>query len=176
MNKTEILILGLMGKCKPKTKLSSRQLIGEASLRSLRHAYGHKDGVSPYLASIFAFELISLVCGIAPNLTALIAGRAVAGLGAAGIGTAVYTIIAFLGEPKKRPMFTGIIGISYGIASVLGPLLVAPSLTGCHGVGISMLIYQLVPYPGLIILLSFFAPGSAKPSLQLGKRNYGRWT
>jgi len=76
-----------------------------------------------FLISIFIFELGSLICGVAPSSTALIVGRAVAGLGAAGIDSGAYTIIAFAAEPKKRPMFTGIIGASYGIASVIGPLL-----------------------------------------------------
>ncbi|KAI4245284.1 MAG: hypothetical protein LQ352_006621 [Teloschistes flavicans] len=76
-----------------------------------------------FLISIFVFELGSLVCGVAPSSTALIVGRAIAGLGAAGIGSGTYTIIAFSSGPKNRPMFTGIIGTSYGIAAVVGPLI-----------------------------------------------------
>jgi MFS family permease len=38
-----------------------------------------------YLAAIGIFELGSLICGIAPNSIALILGRAIAGLGSAGI-------------------------------------------------------------------------------------------
>ncbi|CRK24645.1 hypothetical protein BN1708_018117, partial [Verticillium longisporum] len=48
-----------------------------------------------FLAAVFVFELGSLVCGAAPTSTALIIGRAIAGLGAAGLGTGAYTIIAF---------------------------------------------------------------------------------
>lgn len=76
-----------------------------------------------FLVSIFIFELGSLVCAVAPNSTALIVGRAITGLGGSGIGTGAYTIIAFVAEPQKRPTFTGIIGISYGIAAVVGPLI-----------------------------------------------------
>ncbi len=60
---------------------------------------------------------------MAPNPTALIVGRAIAGLGAAGIGSGAYTLIAFAAPPHRRPLFTGIIGASYGIASVVGPLI-----------------------------------------------------
>jgi MFS family permease len=38
-----------------------------------------------FLAAIGIFELGSLVCGVAPNSTALICGRALAGMGCAGI-------------------------------------------------------------------------------------------
>jgi MFS family permease len=65
----------------------------------------------------------SVICGAAPNAEALITGRAIAGVGAAGLGAGAYTIIAFSAPPKKRPAFTGILGAAYGLASVIGPLL-----------------------------------------------------
>ncbi|TVY44445.1 putative efflux pump [Lachnellula subtilissima] len=64
-----------------------------------------------------------LVCGVAPNSTALIVGRAIAGVGGAGIASGAYTLIAFSAAPRLRPAFTGLMGASYGIASVIGPLL-----------------------------------------------------
>ncbi|KAJ5917203.1 hypothetical protein N7466_010757 [Penicillium verhagenii] len=75
-----------------------------------------------FLLAVFIFELGSLICGVAPSSVALIVGRAIAGIGAAGIGSGVFIIIAFVASPKRRPLFTGIIGASYGIASVVGPL------------------------------------------------------
>ncbi|KAJ5263521.1 hypothetical protein N7478_011126 [Penicillium angulare] len=75
-----------------------------------------------FLLAVFIFELGSLVCGVAPNSVALIIGRAIAGIGAAGIGSGAFIIIAFIASPKRRPFFTGIVGMSYGIASVIGPL------------------------------------------------------
>ncbi|EGX91502.1 efflux pump antibiotic resistance protein, putative [Cordyceps militaris CM01] len=76
-----------------------------------------------FLLAIFIFEVGSVICGAAPNAEALITGRAIAGLGAAGLGAGAYTIIAFSAPPKRRPAFTGILGASYGLASVIGPLL-----------------------------------------------------
>ncbi|KAL6871266.1 MFS general substrate transporter [Trichoderma novae-zelandiae] len=86
-------------------------------------AYKYFPLKTTFLISIFIFELGSVICGAAPNAEALITGRAIAGLGAAGLGAGAYTIIAFSAPPKKRPAFTGIIGASYGFASVIGPLL-----------------------------------------------------
>lgn len=73
--------------------------------------------------SVFIFELGSLICGVSPNSTALIVGRAIAGVGGAGVASGAYTIIGFAVKPDLRPAFTGIIGASYGVASVIGPLL-----------------------------------------------------
>jgi MFS family permease len=76
-----------------------------------------------FIFALFLFELGSLICGVAPSSTALIVGRAIAGLGGAGVGSGAYTIIAFAAEPKQRPFVTGLVGSAYGIASVVGPLL-----------------------------------------------------
>lgn len=76
-----------------------------------------------FLLAITVFEIGSLLCGIAPDSTVLILGRAVAGMGAAGLGSGAYTIIAFCAPPSKRAAYTGLLGASYGVASVVGPLL-----------------------------------------------------
>ncbi|RDL40045.1 Uncharacterized protein BP5553_00024 [Venustampulla echinocandica] len=76
-----------------------------------------------FLTAIGIFELGSLVCGVAPNSTALICGRAIAGLGSAGISSGALVILTYSVPLTKRPMYTGLIGAMYGIASVAGPLL-----------------------------------------------------
>ncbi|KAI1950798.1 hypothetical protein LOZ12_001654 [Ophidiomyces ophidiicola] len=76
-----------------------------------------------FMLSIFAFEVGSLVCAVAKNSTTLIVGRALAGAGASGLASGAYTIIAFSAPPHQRPAYTGILGATYGVASVVGPLL-----------------------------------------------------
>ena len=48
---------------------------------------------SSFLASIFVFELGSLICAVAPNSVTLIVGRAIAGVGGAGVASGAYTIL-----------------------------------------------------------------------------------
>lgn len=76
-----------------------------------------------FLAAITIFEVGSLICGISKTSTTLIVGRAIAGLGAAGILSGSMIIIAHNVPLAKRPIYTGFTLGMYGIASVIGPLL-----------------------------------------------------
>lgn len=63
-----------------------------------------------FLAAVAVFELGSLVCGLARDSATLIAGRAVAGVGGAGIFSGAFTVLAYSVPLEKRPVYTG--GIS----------------------------------------------------------------
>ncbi|EWC43757.1 hypothetical protein DRE_07375 [Drechslerella stenobrocha 248] len=76
-----------------------------------------------FLVAIGLFELGSLVCGISPNSTALIIGRAIAGLGVGGIFSGAIVILAYILPLQKRPLAFACIASMWGIASIVGPLL-----------------------------------------------------
>ncbi|KAL1643528.1 hypothetical protein SLS58_004888 [Diplodia intermedia] len=76
-----------------------------------------------YLVALFIFELGSFVCGIAPTSEALIVGRAIAGVGSAGIFSGAILIVSKTVPLRQRPTYTGLIGAMYGISSIAGPLL-----------------------------------------------------
>ncbi|KAF3187666.1 hypothetical protein TWF788_001884 [Orbilia oligospora] len=76
-----------------------------------------------FLVAIFLFELGSLICGIAPNSTSLIIGRAIAGLGVGGIFSGGIVILAYVLPLEKRPLAFASIASMWGIASIVGPLL-----------------------------------------------------
>lgn len=76
-----------------------------------------------FLSVLVIFEVGSLVCAIAQNSVTLILGRAIAGVGSAGIFAGALTILAYSVPLGKRPLYTGIIGGMFGISSVAGPLL-----------------------------------------------------
>ncbi len=76
-----------------------------------------------YLGSLVVFEIGSVVCGAAPNSTALIIGRAIAGLGNAGLFQGAVIIIVYIIPLHKRPQYMGVLGTVFGVASAVGPLL-----------------------------------------------------
>ncbi|OTA52369.1 MFS general substrate transporter [Hypoxylon sp. EC38] len=85
--------------------------------------YSNFSVKNTFLASVFVFEIGSAVCGAAPTSTAFIIGRAIGGLGGAGISSGVIAIIVHAVPLHKRPLSQGMIGAVFGIASVVGPLL-----------------------------------------------------
>jgi MFS family permease len=76
-----------------------------------------------FLSAIGLFEIGSAICGAAPNSTAFIVGRAIAGLGSSGIFGGAIVIMVHTIPLAKRPMYQGLFGAMLGIASVVGPLL-----------------------------------------------------
>jgi len=76
-----------------------------------------------FLLSLVIFEVGSALCGAAPTSVAFIIGRAIAGMGAAGIFSGGIMIIIPLVPLRKRPIFTSFFGMAFGVSSVLGPLI-----------------------------------------------------
>ena len=78
-----------------------------------------------YLVALAIFELGSLLCGLAPNSTALIVGRAIAGVGAAGIFSGAILIISVTVPLRQRP--------TYMVGSQ-APMLIQPPHSYCNRV------------------------------------------
>lgn len=76
-----------------------------------------------YMITFTIFQLGSLVCGAAPSSAVLIAGRSIAGFGAAGILNGAILIIASVVPLKKRPLFLTLFSGIQSIGSVVGPLM-----------------------------------------------------
>jgi len=82
--------------------------------------YGRKNVLQ---IAIVLFLIGSALCGLAQNMTELIAFRALQGLGGGGL---IVTTIAVIGDiipPRDRGRYQGFFGGVFGVSTVIGPLL-----------------------------------------------------
>lgn len=86
----------------------------------LGDAFGRKR---LFLAGLVGFTLMSTACGLAPNAEALVAFRALQGLGAAAMIPQVMSNIQVMYPPKERAKAMGAFTGLAGLATVLGPVL-----------------------------------------------------
>ncbi|KAK6068444.1 major facilitator superfamily transporter [Seiridium cupressi] len=85
--------------------------------------YRYFDLKNMFLVAMGVFELGNVICGAAPTSNALIVGRAITGIGAAGVIAGCFTVAAFAVRPTQRPAFTGGLAATYGIGSSIGPII-----------------------------------------------------
>src|SRR5664279_888057 len=76
-----------------------------------------------YLAGLVVFAVSSLACGLATNISMLIAARAVQGVGAAAMFATTTALIAATSTGKERGIAFGLWGAVNGAAAASGPII-----------------------------------------------------
>ncbi|MGX1489970.1 DHA2 family efflux MFS transporter permease subunit [Streptomyces tendae] len=76
-----------------------------------------------YQIAIVIFLIGSALCGMAQDMTQLIAFRALQGLGGGGLIVLSMAIVGDIVPPRERGRYQGLFGAVFGATSVLGPLL-----------------------------------------------------
>src|SRR5580704_16889881 len=74
-------------------------------------------------SAIVLFLIGSVLCGLSRSMGALIAFRALQGLGGGGLMVTISAVVGDLFTPRERGRYQGIFGAVFGLATVLGPLI-----------------------------------------------------
>ncbi|KZL84309.1 mfs transporter [Colletotrichum incanum] len=74
-----------------------------------------------YLTGLIIFEIRSIVCALAPNSGALIAGRTVAGVGGAALYSGAINILALAAPLQLRPVLFATLTGMLAVVSLIGP-------------------------------------------------------
>ncbi|KAI4112194.1 MAG: hypothetical protein LQ339_000202 [Xanthoria mediterranea] len=85
--------------------------------------YARFDAKILYLITVFFFEAGSAICGAANTMDALIIGRAICGFGGAGMYLGVMTLLSVTTTEHERPTYIGLTGVTWGLGTVLGPII-----------------------------------------------------
>ncbi|KAI1121989.1 putative gliotoxin efflux pump [Nemania abortiva] len=117
-----------------------------------------------FLVGILIFEVGSLICALAPNSDAFIAGRAITGAGCAGVFGGCFIIISFSSRPRIRPAMSSVLSATFALASVVGPL-IGGAFT--QNLTWRWCFYINLPFgavAALAIIFGFQAPKAATPT------------
>ncbi|CAO3668103.1 unnamed protein product [Umbelopsis ramanniana] len=75
------------------------------------------------LFALFFFLAGSLICALSTGIVMLIIGRAIAGIGGAGLQSMSQIIVAVVCPIQDRSLYQGILGAAYMVGTTIGPLI-----------------------------------------------------
>ncbi|KAK8021749.1 hypothetical protein PG990_006887 [Apiospora arundinis] len=128
--------------------------------------YGLFDIKWLYFGYVACFEIGSAISGASPTMNSLIVGRMIAGIGGCGIYVGSLTFFSVATSPKERPIYIALISPTWGLGTVLGPIVgggFAESSVGWRwGFYINLVIFALAAPILLFVLPSIdFSKGQS---------------
>ncbi|PKY00108.1 MFS general substrate transporter [Aspergillus campestris IBT 28561] len=118
-----------------------------------------------YCISLAVFEIGSVISAVAPNSMTLIIGRAVSGLGAAGLVSGTTTILSYCVSLKKQAMLSPIVLGMYNIGSAIGPL-VGGAITDSKVLTWRFVFWINLPFGAVGLVLVWFTLRKPPPAVK----------
>ncbi|KAK4051704.1 hypothetical protein OIO90_004654 [Microbotryomycetes sp. JL221] len=112
------------------------------------------------LSAVIIFEVGSAICGAAPDVYVLIFGRALSGVGAAGVFTSAIQILGQCTRLQDRPKLFSMFGAVFALSSVIGPVS-GGGLT--DNVSWRWCFYINLPVGGVTLAVIFFTLKATPP-------------
>src|SRR5258708_11691434 len=115
-----------------------------------------------FLTGIIAFLAGSALCGLSQDMTQLILFRGFQGIGGGILTGLEFALIADLFSPAERAKYTGMVAGTFGIASVVGPLVGGFLTDGQHFGLVNIttnwrwIFYVNVPVGAVVMVALFF--------------------
>lgn len=113
-----------LGKLSDLAWVVSAYVVAAAASTPLWGKLGDRHGRRRLLeVALVVFLAASALCGVAQDITLLIAARTVQGAGAGGLMTLAMAAVGDLVPPRERARYQGYIAATFALATVAGPLL-----------------------------------------------------
>ncbi|KAM5354625.1 hypothetical protein ACJ41O_001272 [Fusarium nematophilum] len=96
--------------------------LGTMAILPWSKAYGIFTIRHLYVFNILLFEVGSAMCGAAPNMTVMIVGRVIAGVGGSGMYSGTLTYVAVCTTLRERAAYMAGSTAIWGVGTVLGPV------------------------------------------------------
>lgn len=141
-------------------------LVSTALMASLSDRYGRRP---IYLANVAGFALGSLMIALAPSFGMVLVGRVIQGLSAGGITPTASAVVGDAFPPEERGKALGMIGATFGMAFLVGPLVASLVLVALSWHWIFLIN---LPVAALILAMGARALPSVRPAQRLPPFDY----
>jgi MFS family permease len=92
----------------------------QPSWASFSHIIGRKSVI---LAALLLFTVGTVICSVAKNVTFLLAGRCVQGVGGGGLVALTYVVLTDMVTLRERGKYMSVISLQWAVGSVIGPVI-----------------------------------------------------